>query len=207
MHKGRGSYEPRPSLFVLQPLTFRRWDREVGKARHRRAIGTTVQEPTHFVRHLPRKRLRKSAARLSFSSGLKSKAHSRSCSNAGRSGRGPSLKTWPRCPPQLAQLNSVRTMPWLVSVVVVTAPGLVSQKLGQPVPLSILGMGVEQFGAAAGAFELARRAFHRLRGLDPGRSVPRSTQHTMLFRGELAVPWRSAVLDRVCHDDFLSLAP
>ena len=48
---------------------------------------------------------------------------------------GPSSNTWPRCDPQRAQLTSVRTMPWLVSVSSVTFWRFAgSQKLGQPVP-------------------------------------------------------------------------
>src|SRR5439155_1094207 len=53
-------------------------------------------------------------------------------------GGGPSLKTWPRWLPQVAQLTSVRIMPWLRSVTVSIAPGMGSLKLGQPVPLSNL---------------------------------------------------------------------
>ena len=54
---------------------------------------------------------------------------------------GPSSNTWPRCPPQLAQLTSVRTMPWLLSTSSLTFSRLAgSQKLGQPVPESNLAL-------------------------------------------------------------------
>ena len=52
-------------------------------------------------------------------------------------GCGPSSKTWPRCPPQVAQTTSSRTMPWLVSSRVSTASSSAgSTKLGQPEPES-----------------------------------------------------------------------
>ena len=53
-------------------------------------------------------------------------------------GWGPSLKTWPRCPPQLLQSTSVRVMPSELSDRSSTAFGRAFQKLGQPVPLSNL---------------------------------------------------------------------
>src|SRR3954470_14257475 len=54
-------------------------------------------------------------------------------------GPGPSGKTWPRWPPQRAQLTSVRLIPWLLSGTSSTAPATAgSVKLGQPVPESNL---------------------------------------------------------------------
>ena len=54
-------------------------------------------------------------------------------------GWGPSSNTWPRCESQREQRTSVRFMPWLVSVMSVTAPSRSgSQKLGQPLPESYL---------------------------------------------------------------------
>src|SRR4051812_12670332 len=64
-------------------------------------------------------------------------------------------------------------MPWLVSVVVVTAPGLVSQKLGQPVPLSNL-VWASNSSAPQPAHSNSPGRFSWFRGLEPGRSVPRS---------------------------------
>ena len=50
-------------------------------------------------------------------------------------GFGPSGKRCPRCAPQLPQRTSVRTIPWLTSLRVVTLPrSTMSEKLGQPVP-------------------------------------------------------------------------
>ena len=52
-------------------------------------------------------------------------------------GPGPSSNTWPRWPPQAAQMTSVRIIPWLVSVSVTTLSSAAgSTKLGQPVPES-----------------------------------------------------------------------
>ncbi len=51
-------------------------------------------------------------------------------------GRGPSGKTWPRCPLQRAQCTSVRSIPRVRSVVVSTASGIGAKKLGHPVRLS-----------------------------------------------------------------------
>src|ERR1700752_3593527 len=50
-------------------------------------------------------------------------------------GRGPSSKTWPRCPLHREQCTSVRTMPKVLSLVVSTASASGAQKLGHPVPL------------------------------------------------------------------------
>ena len=50
-------------------------------------------------------------------------------------GRGPSSKTWPRCPPHRAQVASTRVIPKLRSVCSVIAPSRIgSKKLGYPVP-------------------------------------------------------------------------
>ena len=52
-------------------------------------------------------------------------------------GPGPSSKTWPRCPPQLAHSTSVRSMKRLRSRSVATASSSIGAvKLGQPVPES-----------------------------------------------------------------------
>ena len=52
-------------------------------------------------------------------------------------GPGPSSKTWPRWPPHDAHSTSVRTIPWLVSVLVTTlSSDAGSKKLGQPEPES-----------------------------------------------------------------------
>src|SRR5690606_24197044 len=51
---------------------------------------------------------------------------------------GPSLKTWPRCPPQVAQCSSVLVYPSFLSVEKATLPLISLSKLGQPVPLSNL---------------------------------------------------------------------
>jgi hypothetical protein len=52
-------------------------------------------------------------------------------------GRGPSLKTWPRCDLQRLQSTSVRVIPWLVSVSTSACEGSIgAQKLGHPVPES-----------------------------------------------------------------------
>jgi hypothetical protein len=51
-------------------------------------------------------------------------------------GFGPSLKTWPRWPPQRRQWHSVRAMNRELSSRVPIPFGSASQKLGQPVPLS-----------------------------------------------------------------------
>jgi len=53
-------------------------------------------------------------------------------------GAGPSSNTWPRCAPHCAHTVSVRTMPWLRSTISVMAPGMASEKLGQPQPASNL---------------------------------------------------------------------
>ena len=53
-------------------------------------------------------------------------------------GRGPSLNTWPRWPPQRWQCTAVRVMPKDLSSVVPTAFSIGAQKLGQPVRLSYL---------------------------------------------------------------------
>ena len=89
-------------------------------------------------------------------------------------------------------------MPWLLSTVVFTAPGLVSQKLGQPVPLSNLCLGVEQFGAAAGALELAGALF-MVQGAGARALGAVLAHHMMLFGGELALGLG------VCHGVFLSI--
>src|SRR5690606_6524375 len=52
--------------------------------------------------------------------------------------RGPSSKTWPRCPPQLAQCSSDRATPILHSTPKATWPSISRSKLGQPVPESNL---------------------------------------------------------------------
>ena len=51
-------------------------------------------------------------------------------------GGGPSLKTWPRWPPQRGQCTSVRLSPKLLSSLVWIALAIGFQKLGQPVWLS-----------------------------------------------------------------------
>ena len=90
-------------------------------------------------------------------------------------------------------------MPWLVSVTVVTAPGLVSQKLGQPVPLSNLVWASNSSAPQpahwnSGALFLVQRA-------GTGAFGAAFAQHAMLFGGELAF-----CLDVcVCHGVFLSL--
>ena len=53
-------------------------------------------------------------------------------------GGGPSLKTWPRCPPQRLQCTSVRVTKNDRSWDVPMALSSGCQKLGQPVPLSYL---------------------------------------------------------------------
>ncbi len=53
-------------------------------------------------------------------------------------GAGPSGNTWPRWAPHCAHTVSVRTMPWLRSVISRMAPGLAWEKLGQPQPASNL---------------------------------------------------------------------
>lgn len=44
------------------------------------------------------------------------------------------LNTWPRWPPQLLHTISVRSMPNVRSVCLVTAPGTASKKAGHPQP-------------------------------------------------------------------------
>ena len=55
-------------------------------------------------------------------------------------GCGPSLKTWPKCPPQRLQCTSVRCEKRLMSSYSATrfpfTPSIGCQKLGQPVPES-----------------------------------------------------------------------
>ncbi len=64
-------------------------------------------------------------------------------------GRGPSLKTWPRCEPQRRHRTSVRTIKNARSRCNVTATESAgSAKLGQPVPEFELGVRVEQRRAA-----------------------------------------------------------
>jgi len=53
-------------------------------------------------------------------------------------GFGPSAKIWPKCPPQRRQWDSMRVVNRVLSCLVPIAPGIASQKLGQPVPLSNL---------------------------------------------------------------------
>src|SRR5215470_17046719 len=54
-------------------------------------------------------------------------------------GRGPSSKTWPRCPPQRLHITSTRRMPRLSSFSVsIFSFATGCQKLGQPVPESNL---------------------------------------------------------------------
>src|SRR5690606_6886533 len=52
--------------------------------------------------------------------------------------RGPSSKTWPKCPPQLAQRVSVRIMPWELSLTYSIAPSTALSKEGHPQLLSNL---------------------------------------------------------------------
>jgi len=58
-----------------------------------------------------------------------------SCSSVRRVGCGPSSNTWPRCPPQRAQVTSVRRISHAPFSWNSTAPGRIgAQKLGHPVP-------------------------------------------------------------------------
>ena len=76
-------------------------------------------------------------------------------------------------------------MPWLVSVLVSTAPGLAHRNWASRCRFEF-GGGVEQFGAAAGALELAGALF-MVQGAGTGRSVPCSRRTAMLFGGQFAV--------------------
>ena len=85
-------------------------------------------------------------------------------------------------------------MPWLVSLVVPTAPGIGCQNDGQPEPLSYLVDGIEQRLAAAGAVEGARALFVVQRaGEGPLGAV--LAQHVMLQRIEFLLPLGVALLD------------
>lgn len=44
------------------------------------------------------------------------------------------LKTWPKCPPQLLQTISMRSIPNELSTFLFTAPGIESKYAGQPQP-------------------------------------------------------------------------
>src|SRR5256885_3298276 len=66
-------------------------------------------------------------------------------------------------------------MPWLLSVRVSTAPGRVSKKLGQPVPLSNL-VEASNSSAPQPAHWNSPGRFSVFSGLEPGRSVPCSTR-------------------------------
>src|SRR6185312_13080507 len=86
-------------------------------------------------------------------------------------GRGPSGKRWPRWPPHLAHVTSVRTMPWLVSLVVSTALSLGAQNEGQPEPLSYLVLESNK-GSPQPAQRKTPVRFSLFSGLVKGRSVP-----------------------------------
>ncbi len=77
-------------------------------------------------------------------------------------------------------------MPWLLSVVVSTAPGRAASEAGPAGAAFEFGAGIEQLGAATGAFKFARGRFSWSRGLVPEPFSSVLAQNAVLFRGQSA---------------------